>query len=383
MIRMNEFEKRQIKLSGSILQAVKFMRSQGVQAVDDPKWFWKFLEEKSRNANIPLHGKLELTPICNLECKMCYVHLNNCNYDEKRLIPAEIWIKIIDEAREMGMMDVTLTGGECFTHPGFDRIYLHLYNHGILKGVLSNGVLIDEQRTAFLKRYPPKFIQITLYGCSEEAYEAVTGHRVYQRVKRNIERLRDAGLRVMISMTPNAYSIDDPYEMTRITEGFNLPSEINFAMLSPRKDTGRERTEASEEMMMDLYRARKEYREIQITPPDLCDLPKPNQGCGENVAEGVLCGAGISGFTILHNGRMSACVGLGDTASVKMDNGFRAAWKELNEMMKHYPRPAECDQCAYRKVCLTCPAVHLEAPKGHCDTRICQRVYRMAAEGLL
>lgn len=380
---MREFETIKQKLSGSILQAVDQMRSQGVQPDDDRKWLYSYLEEKCRDRFIPWHGKFELTPMCNLDCRMCYVHLDTENYDEDELISTERWIKIFDAAREMGMLDATLTGGECLTHPGFDKLYLHLYNHGIPPGVLSNGVLIDEQRTAFLKRYPPKFIQITLYGCSEEAYEAVTGHRVYQRVKKNIERLRDAGLRVMISMTPNAYSIDDPYEMTRITEEFNIPSEINFAMLSPRKDTGRERTEASEEMMMDLYRARKEYREIQITSPDLCDLPKPNQGCGENVAEGVLCGAGISGFTILHNGRMSACVGLGDTASVKMDNGFRAAWKELNDMMKRYPRPAECDQCAYRKVCLPCPAVHLEAPKGHCDTRICQRVYRMAAEGLL
>lgn len=380
---MSKSETKMEHTSGLILQTVQQMRSGGVQAKDDPKWFWSFFEEKCREENIPRHGTFELTPMCNLNCKMCYVHLDQGNDREKNLITTERWIEIIDEARKAGMLEATLTGGECLTHPGFKRIYLNLYDHGIQTTILSNGLLMDEHRTEFLRRHPPRAIQITLYGSSEDAYEAVTGHRVYQQVKGNIERLRDAGLPVMISMTPNAYSIDEPEDMIQSAEEFGIRNEINFAILTPRKETGRAKAEASEKMMLALYRARKEYREIRITPPEPCDLPKPNRDCGEHSAKGLRCGAGRSGFAILHDGRMSACTGLGNAAAVPMKKGFQAAWKDLNEKMMRYPRPMECDQCAYRKVCLPCAAIHLDAPVGHCDIRICQRIQHMAAEGLL
>ena len=38
---------------------------------------WKYVdiyqEQKARKAGIPLFGQFELTPLCNLDCKMCYV----------------------------------------------------------------------------------------------------------------------------------------------------------------------------------------------------------------------------------------------------------------------------------------------------------------------
>lgn len=36
----------------------------------------KFLNFKARDKGIPISGSFELTPLCNLDCKMCYVHLN-------------------------------------------------------------------------------------------------------------------------------------------------------------------------------------------------------------------------------------------------------------------------------------------------------------------
>ena len=36
----------------------------------------RFLDFKARSLGIPLHGHFELTPLCNLDCKMCYIHLS-------------------------------------------------------------------------------------------------------------------------------------------------------------------------------------------------------------------------------------------------------------------------------------------------------------------
>ena len=36
----------------------------------------KYMNFKAREKGIPISGSFELTPLCNLDCKMCYVHLN-------------------------------------------------------------------------------------------------------------------------------------------------------------------------------------------------------------------------------------------------------------------------------------------------------------------
>lgn len=330
-----------------------------------------------------MHGKLELTPICNLNCKMCYVHLDNNSYGYDRLMTVEKWISLICAAHEMGMMDVVLTGGECLTYPGFDDIYMYLINHGIWVEILSNGILMNEERICFFKKYvPKKGIQITLYGSNEKAYEAVTGQRVFGIVWENIQRMRDAGLPVWISLTPNAYMQDDPEALIHVVEELKVPYFINFAMLPPRKETGRKMAEVSDEWLLSLFRARSKYRNIQITPPEPCNVPAPNQICFGEPPEGVHCGAGKNSFAILHDGRMSPCTGMDFVTTEPLKQGFPEAWRELNEKMKHYQRPAECDGCAYQKVCSPCPALHQGAPRGHCDTRICTRIHKLITAGL-
>ena len=100
----------------------------------------------------------ELTPLCNLNCKMCYVRLTLRQMGERRLLPTDVWLDLIDRAAEAGMMKAALTGGECLTYPGFDEIYLHLQELGIRTAVLTNGVLLNEERIRFFQRYPPALI---------------------------------------------------------------------------------------------------------------------------------------------------------------------------------------------------------------------------------
>lgn len=60
------------------------------------------IQEKTREADIPYIGNFELTPLCNLDCKMCYVHLQD----------PSVRHRIIQQAIDEGMMEALLTGGE-------------------------------------------------------------------------------------------------------------------------------------------------------------------------------------------------------------------------------------------------------------------------------
>ena len=84
-----------------------------------------FLKTQAREKGIPYHGHFELTPLCNLNCKMCYVHLNKDQLN-KELLTANDWIMLMQQAIDAGMVLATLSGGECLTYPFFGTLFMFL-----------------------------------------------------------------------------------------------------------------------------------------------------------------------------------------------------------------------------------------------------------------
>ena len=92
-----------------------------------------------------------------------------------RELTNEEWLEIARQAKEAGMLYLTLTGGEVFVRPGFKELYIELSKMGFLIQILSNGYMIDESVIEWLSEYPPYSIRFTLYGASDETYEKVCG----------------------------------------------------------------------------------------------------------------------------------------------------------------------------------------------------------------
>ena len=88
----------------------------------------RYLEARARKQGVPIHGQFELTPLCNLNCKMCYVHLTADKMDDRSLLTVKQWKDLIRQAYEGGMLTAALTGGECLTYPGFEEVYLYLHS---------------------------------------------------------------------------------------------------------------------------------------------------------------------------------------------------------------------------------------------------------------
>lgn len=343
----------------------------------------KFLGFKAREKGIPISGSFELTPLCNLDCKMCYVHLNREQMHGAQLLTVEQWKGIMQEAIDCGMMYARLTGGECLTYPGFRELYLFLHSKGVEVSILSNGLLMDADMLDFLQAHPPSAVQITLYGASEEAYERVTGKRAFARVLENIRRLEDAKIPLSIAVTPNEF-MQDGENVIRLLHEQGLTFAINAGLMVPREETGRKLADAG----LDSYVAMMKLRQAlqgRITEPDCEPESLPDPG-GENITaeKGVRCGAGRSNFAVDWQGRMRPCNTFPCEPVDVLTLGFPEAWRRTNRIALNYPLPAECEGCAYKSVCKHCVAEHSAgAPAGHASPAICAWGRRMIAEGLL
>ena len=357
------------------------------EEIDNPAYqelhFFKYLEWKASKERRPISGMFELTPKCNLNCGMCYININHSQIANHKLMPIEKWKWLADEAQGNGMMNISLTGGECLTYPGFDELYTYLHECGIRIVILTNGVLMDPNRVKHLKRYPPKVIRITLYGGSEDEYEKVTGYRVFEKVFWNIQSMREAGLPVALTLTPNPFSGEDQHRILECADSLGVPYSINSALIPPRANTGRKWTfDTCSDHFIEICRTQCKMRQMSLTPVNNTELPAPGWSTGE-VKRGLLCEAGKSIFTIQYDGKMCPCSGLDEITTKPLEDGFREAWEELKAKTDDYLRPAECDTCYYRLKCQICPAVHKEAPEGHCDRRICERTMQMIREGIV
>lgn len=343
------------------------------------KLLGEFLENKAREKKIPIQGIFELTPLCNLDCRMCYIHLNNSTFSERSLLPTDIWIDMIEQACQAGMRKATLTGGECLTYPGFNDIYLFLKNKKVDINVLSNGILLDCERIAFFKHNPPAVIKITLYGSNEEAYEIVTGHKMFNRVVDNLKNLKESGLKVELSITPSRFMEKDIKALIELAERLNFPYEINSRLIRPRANTGRSAEDLTLDQYLELYQIRAKLQKRPLYPIDIKKLPDENH---TGVAQyGLRCGAGRSLFVINYNGGMMPCAALDEYSVSVLDQGFEKAWQMINQYVISYPIPCECQDCIYFPICTHCQGQHKNAEIGHCDPKMCERTKKLAEAG--
>ena len=355
---------------------------QGISETLHWKYIGRFLESKSRRLHIPVHGIFELTPLCNFSCKMCYVHLDERQFSGKKLLSIDQWKQLADAAHNAGMRMLALTGGECLTYPEFDELYTYLISSGIKVYVMTNGYYLDERRIALFRDFRPELIQVSIYGSSEDAYEKVTGVRAFTRVYENVLKVRDAGLRVSLAITPSIYMKDDVEALIHLAEDIGIKYGVNPQLMLPRKETGRTKDDISLDDYMNIYHILSSIHHEDLKTVDWSEVPKENTTAPQRY--GIRCGAGKSSFGIKYDGGMCPCLSLDEITSEPLKIGFEQAWSQISTAAEGYPLPYECGDCIYQKHCLSCVAVHHGAPvPGHCDPIVCTRMKRLVQEGFI
>ena len=93
----------------------------------------QFLIQKARYFKIPIGGTMELLPLCNMSCRMCYVRKTKKEVEkEGRMLSCDEWLEIAEKAKEAGILFLLLTGGEPLLFPEFERLYKTLIQMGFV-----------------------------------------------------------------------------------------------------------------------------------------------------------------------------------------------------------------------------------------------------------
>lgn len=377
----------QIKECDSLIELLEAYQKNGASPEELAVMMKRHIEHKARMRAVPVRGTLELTPLCNLDCKMCYVHLSGQQFSNQTcsLLSGKQWIELIEQTIELGTYEVTLTGGEALLHPDFDEIFLFLEKKNVNITLKSNGLLLDDTRVAFLQEHYVSGIQISLYGSDNDSYEAVTGQRVFNDVLNAIERVQKAGIRLEVVITPSKYMWDNMEQLLRLVDSMGVYYSINPGLIEPLEETGRagQSHDLTIEQYIQLHKLRASLHGVQIAPACLDEIPRTGGNHCEPVS-GLRCGAGRSVFCVTWRGTVLPCRALEEIGFNGLITPFAEGWKKINEKVKQYPIPQECMGCEFEKVCTGCVVQHkMGAELGHASKAICYRARRFAEEGLI
>lgn len=330
----------------------------------------EYLHAKAAKMGIPLSGTFELTPCCNMACKMCYVRMTKTEQESiSPLRTAKEWLELGQTARDSGLLYLLLTGGEPFLRPDFKEIFQGLHRMGLILSINSNGTLIDEDTVVWLKETPPTRVNITLYGASNETYARLCGNpQGYDQAVRGIRMLRKAGISVRINCSLTPYNAADLEGIYAFANQEGLLVQATGYMFPPlRRDESMVGTNERFTPQEAAYQSARiacmmngEDWYLERMKHDLPPIPGESDDCPDVGAEGegIRCRAGKCSFWVTWNGGFMPCGMLpSNDAPNVFDIGFEEAWNQTKACAAAIRLPAKCASCAARDNCKACAAM--------------------------
>lgn len=310
---------------------------------------------------IPVSGIFELTPQCNLRCRMCYVRLTK---EEMKPLGRELtaaqWLELGRQARDQGMAFLLLTGGEPTLRQDFCEIYEGLAQMGLSITLNTNATMLTAPIRSLWERLPPAQVNVTLYGTCREDYQALCGNAdAFDAVVEGLDWLNKNGILVHLNTTMVPTNVAKWEEIEAFARERGLELRMTTYCFPPNRRgcEGFERLEpevAGKLIVQDIF-WREGEEGILRRARDL-DTPLP-RSCELDNGEPMQCMAGRSQFWVTWKGDMTPCAMLTRPVADPLKQGFVGAWETLKELCDPIRLCPECVDCPDRKSCMNCAAV--------------------------
>jgi radical SAM protein with 4Fe4S-binding SPASM domain len=331
------------------------------------------LWDKLKAKRVPLSFDLEITARCNNDCRHCYINLpaNDANARARELTRDQI-LNIADQAAQLGAMWCLITGGEPLLREDFADIYLGLKRKGLFVSVFTNATTIRPEHVALFRKYPPRDIEVTIYGSTRQAYERVTRKPgTFAAFTRGLDLLFDTGVNVRLKAMALRSNLDDmeaiaAFGRARTKDFYRFDPQLHLRFDgNPVRNEEIKQERLTPDEIVALERAdEKRFGAMESKKDTLINDSFTHLGCDHLFH----CGAGNGSFNVGYDGAFRLCSSLwaeGTTINLR-ETSLREAWETLvprvRDLRSREPEfLATCRKCAIVNLCLHCAAhAHLE-----------------------
>lgn len=189
--------------------------------------------KKKYGINPPWTMVISPTTRCNLNCISCYAG----QYDKKNELSYQEVDRILEEAKELNIYFVTISGGEPFVWPHLLDIFEK--HNDIYFQVYTNGTLIDKTLAKKLSDLGNMMLAISVEGFKKETDQR-RGKGIFDKVMTAMDNLREAGLLFGFSATPTKYNSEilgsDEFIDFYINKGCSLGWYFQYVPIGVKPD---------------------------------------------------------------------------------------------------------------------------------------------------
>lgn len=160
-------------------------------------------------AVLPPIGMLaELTHRCPLQCAYCSNPLELLKAN--REMATQDWLSLFDQAADLGVLQIHLSGGEPTLRPDLETLVHRLSDRGIYTNLITAGVGIREGRIDDLAKAGLDHVQISFQGAVAATTEKIGNYRdAHFKKIETAKNVRASGLPLTINAPIHRHNIDE------------------------------------------------------------------------------------------------------------------------------------------------------------------------------
>jgi len=294
---------------------------------------------------IPISVTLELNTTCNFRCKHCYIP----KHIEKGLELEKIQM-IFQELRNLGTLNITLTGGEVFLRDDILSIIEYARSLGFRVFILSNGSLINEETAKELSNLYISEFSTTIFSMDKSINDEITGKKgSLNEILLGLENLKKNNIRVFVKCPITNINVDT----YRDVEKYAKDNKFRF-MISPVIFSKIDGDSSNLSLRIDSIK-------LQQIIEDYDRLNCKNVPIVKD--DNVPCTAIHYSMFINSKGEVYPCNSLLSKIGTIYESSLAEIWNNSSEL--HYLQSIqnknlpECKKCGYKKYCERCPGLAL------------------------
>ena len=294
---------------------------------------------------------IEIANACNERCVHCYIP----HKYKTDIMDAEFFYRILNEASDMNIIHITLSGGEPLLHKDIIGFLRKCKELDLSVNVLSNLTVLSDEIIEEMKKNPLLSVQTSIYSMNPMIHDSITMLQgSLEKTVNGVEKLIKAKIPVQISCPVMKSNCDDFTSVIKWGYENNISVAIEPVIFASYDHTGEN---LSNRLSLDEIKKAFEYQLEEGYADSIINLAKEKECMS---GDDPICSICRYSFCISVKGEVYPCVGwqtnvVGDVKR----NSLREIWEnseriqELRKIKRNdFPKCVDCKDRGYCTVCM-------------------------------
>ena len=303
----------------------------------------------------------ELTHRCPLHCPYCSNPIDLARAQSE--LSTDDWKRVFTQARELGALQLGLSGGEPLIRRDLEELVAHAHTVGFYQTLVTSAVGLTRERAVRLKDAGLEHVQISFQDSEKEIAEKIAGTRSWDAKHQAAEWIKELDFAFSVNVVLHRSNLDHLAEIIDMAGALGADrielantqyygwAVLNRESLMPTRDQIA-RSEAIVDRAVEKYRGKMQI--IYVLPDYYSEFPKPCQG-----------GWGNFYLVVAPDGRVMPCHAASQITTLNFDNVREHSVREIWEESSAFKAFRGDDWM--QEPCRSCPRKHVDFGGCRCQ----------------